>query len=258
MSLREEAYKVVRLRAMRFRPTTRRRVGPRTASPPAPAGMTSPTTGAARTAARPSRTSRWSRSRAGDRGERSDGGMTGATLAHVSTPSDRRTAPRVPYAEASRVLLRGSILDGMRDMLLSRDWSVDHTVRRRQGRRDQPPDHLQRVRLTPGPGPGVCPAPGRPPGGRGRRRDRRQRRRDLRRVPRGLPGLLRRVGVRPAGHLVAHRRGQARPAADHHHRQRADHHVGVRSGSRRPSCTAGCAPAKRTPECWPGPSSGWR
>ncbi len=46
-----------------------------------------------------------------------------ASLAGVSTPSDRRTAPRVPYAEASRVLLRGSILDGMRDMLLSRDWS---------------------------------------------------------------------------------------------------------------------------------------
>lgn len=34
-----------------------------------------------------------------------------------------RAAPRVPYAEASRVLLRGSILDGMRDMLMKRDWS---------------------------------------------------------------------------------------------------------------------------------------
>jgi AcrR family transcriptional regulator len=29
----------------------------------------------------------------------------------------------VPYAEASRVLLRDSILDGMRDLLLTRDWS---------------------------------------------------------------------------------------------------------------------------------------
>lgn len=29
----------------------------------------------------------------------------------------------MPYAEASRVLLRDSILDGMRTMLLSRDWS---------------------------------------------------------------------------------------------------------------------------------------
>jgi AcrR family transcriptional regulator len=40
------------------------------------------------------------------------------TLTHVSNPSQR-----VPYAEATRVLLRDSILDGMRDMLLSRDWS---------------------------------------------------------------------------------------------------------------------------------------
>jgi AcrR family transcriptional regulator len=31
---------------------------------------------------------------------------------------------RIPYAEASRVLLRDSILDGMREMLLSRDWSA--------------------------------------------------------------------------------------------------------------------------------------
>jgi len=30
---------------------------------------------------------------------------------------------RVPYAEASRALLRDSILDGMRDLLVTRDWS---------------------------------------------------------------------------------------------------------------------------------------
>jgi AcrR family transcriptional regulator len=30
---------------------------------------------------------------------------------------------RIPYAEASRALLRDSILDGMRDLLLTRDWS---------------------------------------------------------------------------------------------------------------------------------------
>ena len=35
----------------------------------------------------------------------------------------RNTASRVSYAEASRVLLRDSILDGMRDLLLTRDWS---------------------------------------------------------------------------------------------------------------------------------------
>jgi len=35
-----------------------------------------------------------------------------------------RLRGRVPYAEASRVLLRDSILDGMRDLLLTRDWSA--------------------------------------------------------------------------------------------------------------------------------------
>jgi AcrR family transcriptional regulator len=41
----------------------------------------------------------------------------------VSSPRDRRTAQRIPYAEATRVLLRDSILDGMRELLLTRDWS---------------------------------------------------------------------------------------------------------------------------------------
>ena len=42
------------------------------------------------------------------------------------TTSVARVEPRhrVPYAEASRVLLRDSILDGMRDLLLTRDWSA--------------------------------------------------------------------------------------------------------------------------------------
>lgn len=31
---------------------------------------------------------------------------------------------RIPYAEASRALLRDSVLDAMRDLLLSRDWSA--------------------------------------------------------------------------------------------------------------------------------------
>ncbi|AKS35390.1 TetR family transcriptional regulator [Mycolicibacterium goodii] len=35
-----------------------------------------------------------------------------------------RAKQRMPYAEASRVLLRDSILDGMRDLLLTRDWSA--------------------------------------------------------------------------------------------------------------------------------------
>ncbi len=40
-------------------------------------------------------------------------------VARVSRPSDKR----IPYAEASRVLLRDSILDGMRELLTARDWS---------------------------------------------------------------------------------------------------------------------------------------
>ncbi|WP_308124186.1 TetR family transcriptional regulator AlkX [Mycolicibacterium xanthum] len=41
-------------------------------------------------------------------------------VARVSSTNSRR----VSYAEASRVLLRDSILDGMRELLLSRDWSA--------------------------------------------------------------------------------------------------------------------------------------
>ena len=45
------------------------------------------------------------------------------SVARVTGPRDPRSAQRIPYAEASRVLLRDSILDGMREMLVSRDWS---------------------------------------------------------------------------------------------------------------------------------------
>jgi AcrR family transcriptional regulator len=41
-----------------------------------------------------------------------------ASLARMSGPSQR-----VPYAEATRVLLRDAILDGMREMLVAKDWS---------------------------------------------------------------------------------------------------------------------------------------
>ncbi len=37
---------------------------------------------------------------------------------------ESRSAQRIPYAEASRVLLRDSILDGMRELLQTRDWSA--------------------------------------------------------------------------------------------------------------------------------------
>ena len=46
-----------------------------------------------------------------------------ASVARVTGPRDLRSAQRIPYAEASRVLLRDSILDGMRELLLNRDWS---------------------------------------------------------------------------------------------------------------------------------------
>lgn len=42
----------------------------------------------------------------------------------MTTSVARVETKRVPYAEASRVLLRDSILDGMRDLLGSRDWSA--------------------------------------------------------------------------------------------------------------------------------------
>lgn len=42
-------------------------------------------------------------------------------VARVTRPRGKQ---RIPYAEASKVLLRDSILDGMRDLLLARDWSA--------------------------------------------------------------------------------------------------------------------------------------
>jgi AcrR family transcriptional regulator len=42
----------------------------------------------------------------------------------VKTVNGTGRPVRVPYAEASRVLLRDSVLDAMRDLLLTRDWSA--------------------------------------------------------------------------------------------------------------------------------------
>lgn len=39
------------------------------------------------------------------------------------TPANVAVVTRVPYAEASRALLRDSVLDAMRDLLRTRDWS---------------------------------------------------------------------------------------------------------------------------------------
>jgi AcrR family transcriptional regulator len=46
-----------------------------------------------------------------------------ASVAPGSSAREERIAQRIPYAEASRVLLHDSILDGMRELLLTRDWS---------------------------------------------------------------------------------------------------------------------------------------
>ncbi|WAC90512.1 TetR/AcrR family transcriptional regulator [Mycobacterium sp. Aquia_213] len=44
---------------------------------------------------------------------------SGAVIAAIVAP-----VKRIPYAEASRDLLRNSVLDAMRDLLLTRDWSA--------------------------------------------------------------------------------------------------------------------------------------
>ena len=47
----------------------------------------------------------------------------GTNLARMNTATPPPAAPRVPFAEASRSLLRHSILDGMRELLVAKDWS---------------------------------------------------------------------------------------------------------------------------------------
>ncbi|TXI53824.1 MAG: TetR/AcrR family transcriptional regulator [Mycobacterium sp.] len=49
-----------------------------------------------------------------------DGGSRPAVTVTVA----RVTRPRVPYPEASRALLRDTVLDAMRDELLAKDWSA--------------------------------------------------------------------------------------------------------------------------------------
>jgi AcrR family transcriptional regulator/rubredoxin len=137
--------------------------------------------------------------------------------------ASRPGAARVPYAEASRVLLRDSILDGMREMLLERDWSaitltdvaraagisrqtIYNEFGSRQGLAQGYALRLADRWSTPSTRPS--------PTNVGQ---------VVRGLPGGLPHLLRRVRLRPTGHLVAQRRGQTRSAADHHDRQRAHH-----------------------------------
>jgi AcrR family transcriptional regulator len=48
----------------------------------------------------------------------------GANVARVARRRSGRDSPRIAYSEASRVLLRDLILGGMRELLLTRDWSA--------------------------------------------------------------------------------------------------------------------------------------
>ena len=52
--------------------------------------------------------------------------MISAGIARNEAPRTAIVAPvkRMPYAEASRLLLRDSVLDAMRELLLTRDWSA--------------------------------------------------------------------------------------------------------------------------------------
>src|SRR6195952_4682919 len=55
-------------------------------------------------------------------------GCVAVSVAHVASARSGRTGSvgkpvRVPYAEASRVLLRDLVLDAMRDLLGRKDWS---------------------------------------------------------------------------------------------------------------------------------------
>lgn len=61
----------------------------------------------------------WRRADTHARGATPKGLRATVIVAPVGGPNDKR----ITYAEASRVLLRDSILDGMREMLLTRDWS---------------------------------------------------------------------------------------------------------------------------------------
>ena len=130
------------------------------------------------------------------------------SVAGVSAPRDRAREEQgstgvphraCPYAEASRVLLRDSILDGMRDLLLSRDWSSitlsdvakaagisRQTIYNEFGSRQGLAEGYA-LRLADRLVDAVDVV------------DQRERRRHLRGLPRGVPGVLPRVGVRPAG-----------------------------------------------------------
>ena len=63
----------------------------------------------------------------------------------LSRPWPRR-APKPRFAEASRTLLRDTVLDAVGELLADRAWADVTMARGRRARRRQPPDALQRVR----------------------------------------------------------------------------------------------------------------
>ncbi len=176
----------------------------------------------------------------------------------MSGPGPRRTAPRVPYAEASRVLLRDSILDGMRDMLLVRDWSSitltdvaraagisRQTIYNEFGSRQGLAEGYA-LRLADRLVDAVDEAINNNVG------------QVYDAFLEGFRAFFAESASDPLVISLLDRRGQTGPAADHHHRQRPDHHPLLAAADRDVPGTAGCRPATRTPGCWPAPSSGWR
>ena len=104
---------------------------------------------------------------------------------------ERATAPPRPgFAEASRGLLRETVLDAVAELLAERSWADVTMAAGRRARRRLPPDALQRVRVARRARPGLRDARGRPvPRRASARRSAPQRARRARRAPRRRRGL---------------------------------------------------------------------
>lgn len=128
----------------------------------------------------------------------------------------------------------------------------DQAVRCRPHRRCQSAEHLQRVRLPSGPGEGYA-----------RLADRlvdavmgRSTAAAATSMRRSWTGFRAFFADSAADPLVASLlSGSAKPVADHHYRQRADHHP-LQPTACRGISGDGCTPTPRTPACWPARSSG--
>ena len=128
------------------------------------------------------------------------------------------------------MLLRDSILDGMREMLLTRDWSsiTLSDVAKAAGISRQTIYNEFGIRQGLAQGYALRLADRLVDADR--RRDRGQRRQHLRRLPQGFRDFFAESASDPLVISLLTGERQARPAAAHHHRQRADHHASARSG----------------------------